>query len=177
MPSPTSDRPVHTPAFRRRRALNWLTLGVTYASMYMARYNLSFANKALSDTYGWDKTQVGTIITTALTIYGISALFNGPIADRIGGRKAMLIGVFPVIGPLNIMRLASPQSAILSAVIFNALIIIALIPLALRGVHFRPWSAGMMLRRNLLIYGLGGVALPFPGIKLIDMIVNMFHLA
>jgi len=61
--------------------------------MYMGRYNLSFANKALSDTYGWDKTQVGTIITAALTIYGISALFNGPIADRIGGRKAMLIGV------------------------------------------------------------------------------------
>jgi OPA family glycerol-3-phosphate transporter-like MFS transporter len=97
MASPTSDRPVHTPAFRRRRALNWLTLGVTYASMYMARYNLSFANKALSDTYGWDKTQVGTIITTALTIYGISALFNGPIADRIGGRKAMLIGVFGAV--------------------------------------------------------------------------------
>lgn len=62
--------------------------------MYMGRYNLSFANKALSDTYGWDKTQIGTIITAALTIYGISALFNGPIADRIGGRKAMLIGVF-----------------------------------------------------------------------------------
>jgi OPA family glycerol-3-phosphate transporter-like MFS transporter len=62
--------------------------------MYMGRYNLSFANKALSDTYGWDKTQVGAIISAALTIYGISALFNGPIADRIGGRKAMLIGVF-----------------------------------------------------------------------------------
>ncbi|MGB2867295.1 MAG: MFS transporter [Bacteroidota bacterium] len=90
----TSDRPVHTKAFRQRRALNWLTLGFTYAAMYMGRYNLSFANKALSDTYGWDKTQIGSIITAALTIYGISALFNGPIADRIGGRKAMLIGVF-----------------------------------------------------------------------------------
>jgi OPA family glycerol-3-phosphate transporter-like MFS transporter len=87
-------KPVHSVPFRRRRALNWLTLGFTYAAMYMGRYNLSFANKALSDTYGWDKTQVGTIITAALTIYGISALFNGPIADRIGGRKAMLIGVF-----------------------------------------------------------------------------------
>lgn len=86
-------RPVHSVAFRRRRALNWLTLGFTYAAMYMGRYNLSFANKALSDTYGWDKTQIGMIITAALTIYGISALFNGPIADRIGGRKAMLIGV------------------------------------------------------------------------------------
>jgi OPA family glycerol-3-phosphate transporter-like MFS transporter len=63
----------------------------------MGRYNLSFANKALSDTYGWDKTQIGSIITIALTIYGVSALFNGPIADRIGGRKAMLIGVFGAV--------------------------------------------------------------------------------
>ncbi len=87
------DRPVHSPEFRRRRAVNWLTLGTTYATMYMARYNLSFANKSLSDTFGWDKTQIGAIISTMLTIYGFSALFNGPIADRIGGRKAMLIGV------------------------------------------------------------------------------------
>ncbi len=57
----------------------------------MGRYNLSFANKSLSDTYGWDKTTIGTIITAALTIYGISALFNGPVADRIRGRKAMLL--------------------------------------------------------------------------------------
>ncbi len=91
---PTIERPKHSAAFRHRRALNWITLGLTYAAMYMGRYNLSFANKALSDSYGWDKTQVGTIITAALTIYGISALFNGPIADRIGGRRAMLIGVF-----------------------------------------------------------------------------------
>ena len=89
-----SEKPVHSPSYRRRRAVNWLTLGFTYAAMYMGRYNLSFANKSLSDTYGWDKTEVGAIITAALTIYGISALFNGPIADRIGGRKAMLIGVF-----------------------------------------------------------------------------------
>src|SRR5512144_1095802 len=88
-----SDRPVHNVEFRRRRALNWLTLGTTYAAMYMARYNLSFANKSLSDTFGWDKTQIGTIISVMLTIYGFSALFNGPIADRIGGRKAMLVGV------------------------------------------------------------------------------------
>src|SRR5512137_576203 len=84
--------PSHSAAFRRRRALNWLTLGFTYAAMYMGRYNLSFANKALSDTYGWDKTEIGAIITAALTLYGFSALFNGPIADRIGGRRAMLIG-------------------------------------------------------------------------------------
>jgi len=87
-----NNRPDHSPEFRRRRAVNWLTLGFTYAAMYMGRYNLSFANKSLSDEYGWDKTQIGAIITAALTIYGLSAMFNGPIADKIGGRKAMLIG-------------------------------------------------------------------------------------
>lgn len=86
------ERPDYSSEFRKRRALNWLTLGFTYAAMYMGRYNLSFANKSLSDSYGWDKTQIGTIITAALTIYGLSAMFNGPIADKIGGRKAMLIG-------------------------------------------------------------------------------------
>jgi K+-transporting ATPase ATPase B chain len=89
---------------------------------------------------------------------------------------AMLLGVFPVIAPLNIMQLHSPQSAILSAVIFNALIIVALIPLALRGVKFMPVGASQMLRRNLLIYGLGGLIAPFPGIKLLDIIVNALHL-
>jgi potassium-transporting ATPase ATP-binding subunit len=90
---------------------------------------------------------------------------------------AMLINVFPVVAPLNIMRLSSPQSAILSAVIFNALIIVALIPLALRGVRFHPVGASSMLRRNLMIYGLGGLIAPFPGIKLIDMIISTLGLA
>jgi K+-transporting ATPase ATPase B chain len=109
----------------------------------------------------------------ALTTFSVA----NDVAKYFAILPAMLIGVFPVIGPLNIMRLASPQSAILSAVVFNALIIIALIPLALKGVRFRPLSAGALLRRNLLIYGLGGVALPFPGIKLIDLAVNALHLA
>jgi len=82
---------------------------------------------------------------------------------------ALFMGVFPEIAPLNIMHLASPQSAILSAVIFNALIIIALIPLALRGVQYRPLGAAALLRRSLLIYGVGGVIAPFVGIKLIDL--------
>ncbi len=92
--APSRERalPLHSKAFRRRRAINWLTLGTTYSVMYMGRYNLSFANKSLSDAYGWDKTQIGAIITSALSIYGFSAIFNGPIADKIGGRKAMLIG-------------------------------------------------------------------------------------
>jgi K+-transporting ATPase ATPase B chain len=109
----------------------------------------------------------------ALTTFSVA----NDVAKYFAILPAMLIGVFPVIGPLNVMRLASPQSAILSAVIFNALIIIALIPLALKGVRFRPLSAGALLRRNLLMYGLGGVALPFPGIKIIDLVVNALRLA
>jgi len=90
---------------------------------------------------------------------------------------AMLMATFPAIAPLNIMHLHSPTSAILSAVIFNALIIIALIPLALRGVTYKPIGALAILRRNLLIYGLGGVIVPFIGIKLIDLVITALRLA
>jgi K+-transporting ATPase ATPase B chain len=85
---------------------------------------------------------------------------------------AMFMGVFPEIAPLNIMRLASPWSAIVSAVIFNAIIIILLIPLALRGVKYRPLGAASILRRSLLIYGLGGIIAPFIGIKAIDLVLQ-----
>ncbi|MGZ6028926.1 MAG: potassium-transporting ATPase subunit KdpB [Myxococcaceae bacterium] len=84
---------------------------------------------------------------------------------------ALFVGVYPEIAPLNVMRLASPYSAVLSAVIFNALIIIALIPLALRGVRYRPVGAAALLQRSLLIYGLGGIIVPFVGIKLVDLVV------
>ena len=90
---------------------------------------------------------------------------------------AMLMATFPAIGPLNIMNLHSPQSAILSAVIFNALIIIALIPLALKGVPYRAVGAVAVLQRNLLIYGLGGLVIPFVGIKLIDLVITSLRLA
>ncbi|MDR3413014.1 MAG: potassium-transporting ATPase subunit KdpB, partial [Formivibrio sp.] len=90
---------------------------------------------------------------------------------------AVFVGTYPQLARLDVMHLTSPTSAILSAVIFNALIIIALIPLALRGVRYRPLGAAILLRRNLLIYGLGGVALPFPCIKLIDMILNLLGVA
>jgi OPA family glycerol-3-phosphate transporter-like MFS transporter len=85
-------RPSHTPEFRLRRAQNWLVMGFTYAAMYMARYNFGFANKSLSDAYGWSRAQVGAIISVATLIYGISAIFNGPLADRFGGRRAMIMG-------------------------------------------------------------------------------------
>jgi K+-transporting ATPase ATPase B chain len=90
---------------------------------------------------------------------------------------AMFVGAYPQLDRLNIMRLGSPQSAILASVIFNALIIVALIPLALRGVTYRPAPAGVILRRNLLIYGLGGLVVPFAGIKLIDLLLTALHLA
>ncbi len=90
---------------------------------------------------------------------------------------AMFAGTFPLLGALNVMKLRTPESAILSAVIFNALIIIALIPLALRGVKYRPLGAAALLRRNMFIYGLGGVIAPFVGIKLIDVLVTWMHLA
>jgi K+-transporting ATPase ATPase B chain len=89
---------------------------------------------------------------------------------------AMFMGVFPEIAPLNIMHLASPYSAILSAVIFNAIIIILLIPLALRGVKYRPIGAAAILRRSLLIYGVGGIIAPFVGIKLVDLALEAIHL-
>jgi K+-transporting ATPase ATPase B chain len=89
---------------------------------------------------------------------------------------AMFAALYPSLGVINVMRLHSPQSAILSAIIFNAWIIIALIPLALRGVRYRPQSAGRLLLRNLIIYGLGGVIIPFIGIKAIDLAINAIGL-
>ena len=86
---------------------------------------------------------------------------------------AMFVGIYPGLETLNVMGLSSPESAKLSAVIFNALIIVALIPLSLRGVKYRPVSAHRMLRRNLLVYGLGGLVAPFVGIKLIDLVVSL----
>ena len=108
----------------------------------------------------------------ALTTFSIA----NDVAKYFAIIPAMLIVLFPVIQPLNIMGLQSPNSAILSAVIFNALIIIALIPLALRGVRFRPLGAAVLLRRNLLIYGMGGLVAPFVGIKIIDLLINALHL-
>ncbi len=108
----------------------------------------------------------------ALTTFSVA----NDVAKYFAIIPAMLLGVFPVIAPLNVMGLHSPQSAILSAVIFNALIIVSLIPLALRGVRFRPLKPEVLLRRNLFIYGLGGLVAPFVGIKLIDVIITAIHL-
>ncbi|MBZ6075597.1 potassium-transporting ATPase subunit KdpB [Microvirga puerhi] len=108
----------------------------------------------------------------ALTTFSIA----NDVAKYFAIIPAMFLAFYPQLQALNVMRLASPQSAILSAIIFNALIIIALIPLALRGVRFQAIGAGALLRRNLLIYGLGGIVVPFIGIKAIDLAVTALHL-
>jgi K+-transporting ATPase ATPase B chain len=109
----------------------------------------------------------------ALTTFSIA----NDVAKYFAILPALFVAAYPSLQALNVMGLASPESAILSAVIFNALIIIALIPLALRGVHYVPSSAAALLRRNLMIYGVGGLIVPFIGIKLIDMIVSALQLA
>jgi K+-transporting ATPase ATPase B chain len=109
----------------------------------------------------------------ALTTFSIA----NDVAKYFAIIPAMFAGVFPVLAALNIMHLKTPESAILSAIIFNALIIIVLIPLALRGVSYRPMSAAALLQRNLLVYGLGGIIVPFIGIKLIDMLITAVGLA
>ncbi|MGY8606019.1 potassium-transporting ATPase subunit KdpB [Gluconobacter cerinus] len=109
----------------------------------------------------------------ALTTFSIA----NDVAKYFAIIPAMFVGFYPALSALNIMRLATPESAVLSAIIFNALIIIALIPLALKGVRYRPVGAASLLRRNLLIYGIGGLIVPFIGIKLIDMLVTSIGLA
>lgn len=105
----------------------------------------------------------------ALTTFSIA----NDVAKYFAILPAMFVIVFPGLETLNIMRLSSPTSAVLSAVIFNAIVIVALIPIALRGVQYRPVSAAKLLSRNLWVYGVGGLIVPFAGIKLIDLFVSL----
>ena len=105
----------------------------------------------------------------ALTTFSIA----NDVAKYFAIIPAMFMGVFPGLSALNVMHLHSPASAVLSAVVFNAVVIVALIPLALRGVRYRPLSASALLGRNLLVYGLGGIAAPFAGIWLVDLVVRL----
>ncbi|HXI27854.1 MAG TPA: HAD-IC family P-type ATPase, partial [Vicinamibacterales bacterium] len=109
----------------------------------------------------------------ALTTFSIA----NDVAKYFAIIPAMFAAAFPVLTTLNVMALKTPQSAILSAVIFNALIIVALVPLALRGIQYRAMSAEALLRRNLLIYGAGGIVVPFIGIKIIDVVITALRLA
>ena len=103
----------------------------------------------------------------ALTTFSVA----NDIAKYFAIIPALFLAAYPGLAALNVMRLHSPQTAILSAVIFNALIIVALIPLAMRGVRYRPVSASRLLRRNLAIFGVGGIVAPFVGIKIIDLVL------
>jgi K+-transporting ATPase ATPase B chain len=99
------------------------------------------------------------------------------IAKYFAILPVIFFGIYPQLAALNFMHLTSAKSAIMSAIIYNALIIVALIPLALKGVKYRETSAGNLLKRNMRIYGLGGIALPFVAIKLLDMLMTVCHLA
>ena len=109
----------------------------------------------------------------AITTFSIA----NDVAKYFAIIPAMFVGTFAELRALNVMQLTTPQSAIVSALVFNAIIIPLLVPLALRGVRYRPVGAGALLRRNLLIYGLGGILIPFIGIKVIDLIISALHLA
>ena len=109
----------------------------------------------------------------ALTTFSVTS----DVAKYLAIVPAMFMAAYPALGPLNIMRLHTPESAVLAALIFNALAVIALLPLALRGVKYRAVSAAAMLRRNILIYGLGGLIVPFPGIWILDRLLGILHLA
>jgi K+-transporting ATPase ATPase B chain len=118
-----------------------------------------------------DVVQVGKellVTRGALTTFSVA----NDVAKYFAILPALFAGIHPQLGVLNVMQLASPQSAILSAIVFNALIIIGLIPLALRGVRVQATDAAHLLRRNLLIYGLGGIVAPFVGIRVIDVLLN-----
>jgi K+-transporting ATPase ATPase B chain len=108
----------------------------------------------------------------ALTTFSIA----NDVAKYFAILPALFAAIYPQLGVLNVMGLTSPQSAILSAIVFNALIIVVLIPLALRGVRVKAASAAHLLRRNLLIYGVGGLIVPFVGIKAIDVLLTALHL-
>jgi K+-transporting ATPase ATPase B chain len=109
----------------------------------------------------------------ALTTFSVA----NDVAKYFAIIPAIFVGSFPVLGVLNLMRLATPQSAILSAIIFNAIIIPLLIPLSLKGIQYRSTTAMALLWRNLIIYGIGGLILPFIGIKLIDLVIAVLNLA
>jgi K+-transporting ATPase ATPase B chain len=109
----------------------------------------------------------------ALTTFSVA----NDVAKYFAIIPAMFVALYPELSALNVMGLGSPRSAVLSAIIFNALIIPLLVPLALKGVRYRPMAAGPLLARNLAVYGLGGLAAPFAGIKLIDLVVTTLHLA
>jgi OPA family glycerol-3-phosphate transporter-like MFS transporter len=140
----TIGRIVHPASFKKRRFLNWLTLGLTYAAMYTARYNFAFANKDLSDTYGFTKSEIGSIISFATLFYGLAAMFNGPLADRIGGRRAMLIGA---VGAF-VFNLAFGMAAYLHILSTGPLLLAYLATMWTLNMYFQSYSALAVIKVN-----------------------------
>ena len=158
----------------------WMTLattvllGIVYPLVVTGLAQVLYPHRANGELIEIVEIGKQLLITRgALTTFSVS----NDVAKYFAIIPAMFAGAFPQLGVLNVMGLKTPQSAVLSAVIFNALIIIALVPLALRGVRYRPLGAEALLRRNLLIYGFGGIVAPFIGIKLIDMLITRIGLA
>ncbi|HEY2953682.1 MAG TPA: MFS transporter [Candidatus Eisenbacteria bacterium] len=137
-------RPRHTPEFRLRRTQNWLVMGFTYAAMYMARYNFGFANKSLSDTYGWSRAQVGAILSVATLIYGFSAMLNGPLADRFGGRRAMILGAWGAA----IFNLAFGLGAYLGVLGTGGVLLAYLATVWTLNMYFQSYSALALIKVN-----------------------------
>ncbi|MCC6865437.1 MAG: MFS transporter [Ignavibacteria bacterium] len=138
------EKPNHSPQFKQRRGINWMTLGLTYAAMYMARYNFGFANKQLSDTFGFNKTEIGTIITISTLVYGISAIFNGPIADRWGGRRAMITGA---VGAC-IFNFAFGMAAYMGFLGMGTFMLIYLASMWTLNQYFQSYSALALIKVN-----------------------------
>jgi OPA family glycerol-3-phosphate transporter-like MFS transporter len=142
--STSASLPKHSSAFRLRRTMNWLVLGLTYAAMYMARYNFAFANKSLSDAYGFSKDQVGWIISFSTFMYGLSAVANGLLTDRIGGRRAMLIGASGAV----VFNLAFGLGAYLGFLGTGTVLLAYLSTVWTLNMYFQSFSALALIKVN-----------------------------
>jgi MFS transporter, OPA family, glycerol-3-phosphate transporter len=141
---PSSAPPAHSNAFRRRRTANWLVLGTTYAAMYTGRYNFALVKDTLSTRYHLSNTLAGTIITAGALVYGLSAFFNGPIADRIGGRKAMLIGLSGAV----VFNLVFGLGAYIGALRSSAVVIAYFATVWALNSYFQSYSALALIKVN-----------------------------
>jgi hypothetical protein len=164
---------------RRQKNQSLAEFGIADVASFWLLYTINTYLPQFRHIYETKRGHPSDLYTTLLALAGALTTFSiaNDVAKYFAILPALFITAYPGLQSLNIMNLASPASAILSAVIFNALVIFALIPLALRGVRYQPATAAQLLRRNLLIYGLGGLIVPFVGIKAIDMAVSALGLA
>jgi OPA family glycerol-3-phosphate transporter-like MFS transporter len=169
--SPSGDRPQHTAEFRRRRAINWLSLGMLYAFFYATRYNYTAAAPYLADTLGWRNTELGVFETIMPLVYGLAVVFNGPLADRIGGKKAFLFGAVGVFAMNMLFGLAS--LAIVSPAVWTGtglqhhVVTPAVLNFGLSG--------GMLLTLMAIVWGLNGFFQSFGALSIVKVNAQWFH--